>query len=121
MRTSKLFGKTLRQPPAEVELMSHNLMLRAGMIYQVSSGVYSYLPTALRSLRKIENILRDEMENAEAEELRLSVLQPKEIWERFLFRICKTKVVESRFFLTIKEPQKRLLNFLRNILILEIL
>ncbi len=82
MRTSKLFGKTLRQPPAEVELMSHNLMLRAGMIYQVSSGVYSYLPTALRSLRKIENILRDEMENAEAEELRLSVLQPKEIWER---------------------------------------
>lgn len=82
MRASKLFGKTLRQPPAEVEFISHNLMLRAGMIYQVSSGVYSYLPTALRSLRKIETILREEMENTGAEEVRLSVLQPKELWER---------------------------------------
>ena len=82
MRWSKLFGKTLREDPAEAELVSHRLMLKAGMIYQVSSGVYSYLPLAWRALRKIEQIIREEMDAAGGQELRLSVLQPKELWEQ---------------------------------------
>ena len=81
MRWSKLFGKTLREDPAEAELVSHRLMLKAGMIYQVSSGVYSYMPLAWRSLRKIEQIIREEIDVAGGQELRMSVLQPRELWE----------------------------------------
>ncbi|MCK5654615.1 MAG: proline--tRNA ligase, partial [Dehalococcoidia bacterium] len=62
MRLSKLFGKTLRQTPAEAENISHQLLLKAGMIHQLASGVYSYLPLALRALQKIENIIREEMD-----------------------------------------------------------
>ena len=81
MRVSKLFGKTLREDPAEAELASHRLMLKAGMIYQAAAGIYSYLPLAWRSLRKIEQIIREEMDAAGAQELRLSVLQPQEFWD----------------------------------------
>ena len=81
MRVSNLFGKTLRDDPAEAEIASHRLMLRAGLISQVASGVYSYLPLAWRSLRKIEQIIREEMDAAGGQELRLPVLQPVEIWE----------------------------------------
>ena len=81
MRVSKLFGKTLREDPGEAELISHRLMLRAGMIHQASSGVYSYLPLAWRSLRKIEQIVREEMDASGGQELRLSVLQPRELWD----------------------------------------
>ena len=81
MRLSKLFGKTLRDDPAEAELASHRLMLRAGLIYQVSSGIYTYLPLAWRSIRKIEQIIREEMDAAGGQELRLSVLQPRELWD----------------------------------------
>ena len=82
MRWSRLFGKTLREEPAEAELVSHRLMLKAGMIYQVSSGVYSYLPLAWRSLRKIEQIIREEMDAAGGQELRMSVLHPRELWDQ---------------------------------------
>ena len=81
MRASQLFGKTLRDDPAEAELASHRLMLRAGIISQVASGVYSYLPLAWRSLRKIEQIIREEMDAAGGQELRLPALQPKELWD----------------------------------------
>ena len=82
MRVSKLFGKTLRDDPAEAAIASHSLMLRAGLIYQVSSGVYSYLPLAWRSLRKIEQIIREEMDATGGQELRLSVLQPQDLYDR---------------------------------------
>ena len=82
MRVSKLFGKTLREDPAEAELASHRLMLKAGMIYQVASGVYSYLPLAWRALRKIEQIIREEMDAAGGQEVHLSVLQPRELWQQ---------------------------------------
>ncbi|MDA1189224.1 MAG: proline--tRNA ligase [Chloroflexi bacterium] len=81
MRVSKLFGKTLRESPAEAELISHKLMLRAGLIHQVGSGIYAYLPLAWRSLRKIEQIIREEMDAAGGQELRLSILQPRELWD----------------------------------------
>ena len=81
MRLSKLFGKTLREVPAEAETASHQLLLKAGMIQQVAAGVYSYLPLAWRVLRKMEQIIREEMDAAGGQELNMPVLQPLEIWE----------------------------------------
>ncbi len=80
MRLSKLFGKTLRQTPAEAENISHRLLLKAGMIHQLAAGVYSYLPLALRALQKIENIIREEMDAVGGQELQMPVLQPLEMW-----------------------------------------
>ncbi len=81
MRISKLFGKTLRDVPAEAETVSHQFLVRAGMIHQVAAGVYSYLPLAWRVLKKIENIIRDEMDKAGGQELMMPVLQPLELWQ----------------------------------------
>ena len=80
MRVSKLFGKTLREVPAEAEMVSHQLLLKAGMIHQEAAGVYSHLPLAWRVLKKIENIIREEMDAAGSQELGMPVLQPLEIW-----------------------------------------
>jgi prolyl-tRNA synthetase len=82
MRVTKLFGKTLHEDPAGAELPSHRLMLRAGLISQVVSGVYSYLPLALRSLRKVEQIIREEMDAAGGQELRMPVIHPRDLWDR---------------------------------------
>ena len=82
MRFSKLFGKTLRQAPAEAESISHQLLLRAGMIAQEAAGIYSYLPLGWRVLRKIENIIREEMDKTGGQELMLPVLQPFELWQQ---------------------------------------
>ena len=78
MRMSQMFGKRLREIPAEADTESHRLLLRAGMITQLVAGVYSYLPIALRSLRKIENIVRDEMNRAGGQEVQMPSLQPVE-------------------------------------------
>jgi prolyl-tRNA synthetase len=82
MRFSKLFGKTLRQAPAEADSVSHQLLLRAGMIAQEAAGIYSYLPLGWRVLRKIEKIIREEMDKAGGQELMLPVLQPFELWQQ---------------------------------------
>jgi prolyl-tRNA synthetase len=82
MRVSKLFGKTLRQAPAEAESVSHQLLLRAGMIAQEAAGIYSYLPLGWRVLKKIENIIREEIDKAGGQELMLPVLQPFELWQQ---------------------------------------
>jgi len=81
MRISKLFGKTQREVPAEADTISHQLLLKAGMIHQVAAGVYSYLPLAWRVLKKIENIIRDEMDKAGGQELMMPALQPLELWQ----------------------------------------
>jgi prolyl-tRNA synthetase len=82
MRFSKLFGKTLRQAPSDAESTSHQLLLRAGMIAQEAAGIYSYLPLGWRVLKKIENIIREEMDKAGGQELMLPVLQPFELWQQ---------------------------------------
>jgi len=82
MRLSRLFGKTLRQAPADAESISHQLLLRAGMIAQTAAGIYSYLPLGWRVLRKIEGIVREEMDRAGGQELMLPVLQPFELWQQ---------------------------------------
>ena len=80
MRTSQLFIPTLRQTPGEAEVVSHRLMLRAGMIRKVATGIYTYLPLGLRVLRKIECIIRQEMNRAGAQELLMPILSPAELW-----------------------------------------
>ena len=80
MKMSRLYAPTLKEDPAEAELASHKLMLRAGMIRKQAAGLYSYLPLAWRSLRKIEAIVRDEMDAAGAQEMLLPILTDAELW-----------------------------------------
>ena len=82
MRMTRLVTRTLRADPPEAETASHRLMLKAGLIYQVAAGVYAYLPLAWRALRKIENIIREEMDAAGSQELMMPALQPMELWEQ---------------------------------------
>ena len=81
MRMSNLLMPTLREVPAEAEIASHRLMLRAGMIRKLAAGVYSYLPLGLRSLKKVEDIIREEMDRAGAQELIMSALLPAEAYQ----------------------------------------
>ena len=82
MRLSQFLAKTLRDDPAEAETANHRLMLRTGMIQQIASGVYSYAPLAMRSLAKVEAIVRDEMNAAGGQEVKLPTLQPRELWQQ---------------------------------------
>jgi prolyl-tRNA synthetase len=81
VRISKLLSKTLREVPADADTISHQLMVRAGLINQLVAGVYSYLPLGWRTLQKIEAIIRDEMDKAGGQELSMPVLQPNELWQ----------------------------------------
>ncbi len=81
MRWTQFFVPTMREEPKEAQLVSHKLMLRAGYIRKVASGVYSYLPLGLKVLRKIETIVREEMNRKQGIEVLLPVLSPKELWE----------------------------------------
>jgi prolyl-tRNA synthetase len=82
MKVTQLVTKSLRDDPPEAETASHRLMLRAGLIYQVAAGIYASLPLAYKSLRKIENIIREEMDRAGGQELLMPALQPLELWEQ---------------------------------------
>lgn len=81
MRTTQYLLATLRESPAEAETISHQLMLRAGMIRKLASGLYTWLPTGLRVLRKVEAIIRDEMNQTGAQEVLMPVVQPAELWQ----------------------------------------
>ncbi|WP_061995573.1 proline--tRNA ligase [Clostridium sp. ATCC 25772] len=81
MRVSNMYLGTLREVPAEAEILSHQLMLRAGMMRKLASGVYNYLPIGLKVLKNIENIVRDEMDKAGAQEFLCSALLPSELWK----------------------------------------
>lgn len=81
MRFSQLLIPTLRDDPGEAEIVSHRLMLRAGMIRKVAAGIYTYLPLGLRVIRKIENIIRTEMNRAGAQEVLMPIASPAELWQ----------------------------------------
>ena len=81
MRWSNFFIPTLRDNPAEAESASHKLLIRAGLIRQLSSGIYSYLPLAQRVIRKINKIIREEMNEIGGQEFFLPALNPREIWD----------------------------------------
>ncbi len=104
MRMSKLLMPTLREVPAEAEIASHRLMLRAGLIRKLAAGVYSYLPLGLRTLHKVQEIVREEMDRAGAQELMMSALLPAEAyqasgrWEVFGPNMFKLKDRNDRDF-----------------------
>ncbi|MFM7657531.1 MAG: proline--tRNA ligase, partial [Burkholderiaceae bacterium] len=81
MRASRFFISTLKEAPADAEIISHQLMLRAGMIRRLGSGIYNYLPMGLRVIRKVEHIVREEMDRAGAIELLMPLVQPAELWQ----------------------------------------
>jgi prolyl-tRNA synthetase len=81
MRYSKYFIPTYKEIPAEAEVISHQLMLRAGLIRKLTSGIYTYLPAGLRCIKKVENIIRDEMNRADAIEILMPAFQPAELWQ----------------------------------------
>src|SRR3954468_848581 len=82
MRMSELFLRTLRDDPADADVDSHRLLLRAGFIRRASAGIYSWLPLGSRVLRKVSEIVREEMDRAGAQEVTLPIVQPLELWER---------------------------------------
>lgn len=81
MRTSQYLLSTLKETPADAEVISHKLMLRAGMIRKLASGLYDWLPTGVRVLRKVENIIREEMNRAGAIEIFMPIVQPADLWQ----------------------------------------
>src|SRR3989304_1164579 len=81
MRMSHLFGKTLRQTPAEAEIPSHQLLLRAGLVHQIAAGVSAFLPPAWRALQRVERVIRQEMDAAGGQELMMPAIHPIEIWQ----------------------------------------
>lgn len=81
MRATNLYAPTLRNTPAEAEIASHQLMYRAGLIRKSAGGMYTYLPLAWRTIRKIEQIIREEMDAAGGQEIMMPILQPSELWE----------------------------------------
>ena len=81
MKASQLIFATQREDPSDAEIVSHKLMIRAGLIRQVSSGIYNWLPTGKKVLHKVENIIREEMNNAGAQEILMPMVQPISLWE----------------------------------------
>ncbi|WP_304525906.1 proline--tRNA ligase [Halomonas sp. I5-271120] len=81
MRASQLLLSTLKETPADAEVISHQLMLRAGMIRRLTSGLYTWLPMGLRTLRKVERVVREEMDRAGAQEVLMPAVQPAELWQ----------------------------------------
>ncbi|MGQ9725472.1 MAG: proline--tRNA ligase, partial [Tepidimonas sp.] len=81
MKASQFFISTLKEPPADAEVVSHQLMVRAGMIKKLSAGIYTYMPMGLRVIQKIERIVREEMNRAGAVELTMPMVQPAELWQ----------------------------------------
>ncbi len=82
MKASQLFYPTLREVPSEAEIVSHQLLLRAGFIRKTTAGVYTYLPLAQRVIKKIKDIIREEMDKAGGQEVLMPIIQPRELWEK---------------------------------------
>ena len=81
MKQSKLLLQTYREAPRDADVVSQQLMMRAGMIQKLAAGIYDYLPLALRSIRKFEDIVREELNRDGCQELLMPIVQPRELWE----------------------------------------
>ena len=81
MKASQFFVSTLKEAPADAEIVSHKLMMRAGLIKRLGAGIYNYMPMGLRVIRKVEAVIREEMNRAGAVELLMPVVQPAELWQ----------------------------------------
>ena len=94
MRYSEMFLPTGREVPSDAEVISHQLMIRAGMIRKLTSGIYSYLPLGYRIIRKLEQIIREEMNKAGAQEVHMPMVQPAELWQEY--KALSGKMKEQR-------------------------
>src|SRR5919199_5372380 len=81
MRVSELFGETLREVPADVDVVSHQLLLRAGYVRPLAAGIFSYLPLAQRALARLARIIREEMDAIGGQEITMPVVHPAELWQ----------------------------------------
>ena len=81
MKASQFFISTFKEAPADAEIVSHRLMMRAGLIKKLGAGIYTYMPMGLRVIRKVEAIVREEMNRAGAVEMSMPVIQPAELWQ----------------------------------------
>ncbi|MEO5702702.1 MAG: proline--tRNA ligase, partial [Gammaproteobacteria bacterium] len=81
MRASQLLLPTTKEIPSDAEIISHQLMLRAGMVRKLAAGIYTWLPLGLRVLRKVEAIIREEMDRSGAQEVLMPTVQPAELWQ----------------------------------------
>ena len=81
MKASQFFISTFKEAPTDAEIASHQLMMRAGMIKKLGAGIYTYMPMGLRVIRKVEAIVREEMNRAGAIEVTMPVIQPAELWQ----------------------------------------
>src|SRR6201996_8207602 len=102
MRWTQAFIPTLKETPAEAEITSHKLLLRAGLVRKLSGGLYIFLPLGLRVLRKVEQIVREEMNRAGANEVLMPALQPPEIWEK-----SGRYVTASEVFFKVRDQDKK--------------
>src|SRR5215212_7471566 len=104
MKTSQLLIPPMREDPAEAETVSHRLMLRAGLIRKTAAGIYTYLPLGLRVIRKIEQIVREDMNRAGAQEVLMPIASPAELWretgrwEYYCKELCRFKDRHERDF-----------------------
>ena len=89
-RMSALYAPTLKEDPTDAEIASHKLLLRAGFIRKTAAGIYTFLPLGKRVLTKIENIVREEMDACGAQEIRMPMLQPEELWQESASMIATT-------------------------------
>src|ERR1019366_5674678 len=114
MRVSQFFISTLREAPADAEIVSHQLMLRAGIIRRLAGGIYTWMPLGLRIVRKVEVIVREEMNRAGAIELSMPVVQPAELWqesgrwEKYGPELLRFQDRHQRDFLTSRHPKRSL-------------
>ena len=120
MRLSNFFLSTLREAPADADVVSQKLMLRAGMIKKLASGIYTYMPMGLRSIRKIENIIRQEMAAAGAVELLMPVIQPAELWmetnrwQKYGAELMRIKDRHGRDFIVQPTSEEAITDIARN-------
>ncbi len=112
MRLSRYFLPLIKENPTEAAIISHRLMLRAGMVRQVGSGIYNWLPLGLRVLKKIENIVREEMDRAGAVEILMPTMQPAELWHPAVMMItvrkCYASLTATTATCCLAQPQKKL-------------
>jgi len=104
MRTSKFLLATVKETPADAEVISHKLMLRAGMIRSLARGLYTWLPLGLRVLRKVENIVRQEMDRAGAQEVLMPAVQPAELWQES--NCCDSKTGINAIFVLARRMRR---------------
>ena len=117
MKASQFFVSTLKEAPADAEVASHKLMTRAGMIKKLGAGIYNYMPMGLRVIRKVEQVIREEMNRAGGIELLMPVVQPAELWQETgrweqmgpeLLRVT-TRKIEEGFLLQARRKTDRIL------------